>query len=209
MYFPRFTPKRHPPKAKAPHIFEEYAYVLDILYNVEREVGARRRRMWFDQLVQAVGERYFVLLELVPYPMVMLNLGERVYIGSGLRDKIERVLRRISYDELTPIARDNLPQILEKIVLAREKEFVDFFNTARALTPKLHMLELLRGVGKRTLWSIIEAREKKPFESFEDIKNRTKLSDPVKAIVQRIIDELSREQQYYIFVQCKGMSGRI
>lgn len=41
---------------------------------------------------------------------------------------------------------------------------------------------------------ILKAREEKPFESFEDIKNRVPmLSDPVKLIVRRVLMELDVE----------------
>ena len=43
----------------------------------------------------------------------------------------------------------------------------------------MHMLELLPGVGKKHMWEIIEARKDKPFESFEDIKNRVKLAEEI------------------------------
>jgi putative nucleotide binding protein len=41
------------------------------------------------------------------------------------------------------------------------------------------------------MWDIINARQEKKFESFEDIKKRVPmLSDPVKLIVKRVLLEL-------------------
>lgn len=46
----------------------------------------------------------------------------------------------------------------------------------------------------------MEERRKKPFESFEDIQNRTRIADPKRLIVNRIIQEImdSREK-YHVF----------
>ena len=52
------------------------------------------------------------------------------------------------------------------------------------------------------MWDILEKRQEKEFESFEDIKQRVKLmSDPEKAIVKRIVEELKGEDRYRIFVE--------
>ena len=75
-------------------------------------------------------------------------------------------------------------------VQEREQEFVDFFNKADAINTRIHQFELLPGFGKKHTQSILEARKEKPFESFEDIKNRvTNLPDPAKAIEKRIFQE--------------------
>ncbi|MBI3190755.1 DUF655 domain-containing protein, partial [archaeon] len=56
------------------------------------------------------------------------------------------------------------------------------------------------GVGKKHLMDILEERRKKPFDSFEDLKQRVRqFSDPAKAIVSRIMQELEGNEKYYIF----------
>nr|MCG2895185.1 DUF655 domain-containing protein [Vulcanisaeta sp.] len=107
--------------------------------------------------------------------------------------------RRIGYDELTSEAKNVLPEIVAKIVKSQESRFVDFFNKAGPITLKMHTLELLRGIGKKTLWQILEERKKKPFQSFEDIRSRVGI-DPEKLIVDRILRELQGADQYRIFV---------
>ena len=49
---------------------------------------------------------------------------------------------------------------------------------------------------------IIEEREKKPFESFEEMKQRIRLlPDPCEAIKKRILEELEgRDVKYRLFV---------
>ncbi|RLF19424.1 MAG: DUF655 domain-containing protein [Thermoprotei archaeon] len=181
--------------------YEEYAYVLDYLPFPPPSLTMKIK--WRGPIVQAIGEEYFMLLELAPKPDASFSLGERVFIGKGEREKIDHVIRRITYDELTPTAKDELPRVVEKIVESNEARFVRFFNEAPPLTTRMHSLELLRGVGKKLLWEILRERERKPFESFEDIRKRTRLSDPKKAIVERILEELQGEEKYYLFVKWK------
>ncbi|RLE82210.1 MAG: DUF655 domain-containing protein [Thermoprotei archaeon] len=175
--------------------YEEYAYVLDFIPS-----PLKRYRGYRGPVAQVVGENFFTLLEVAPYRGMTLSVGERVFIGRGIREKVERVLRRITYDDLTPLARDELPGIVEEIVSKQEQRFVDFFNKAPPLTTKMHSLELLRGIGKKTLWRILEERRKKPFSSFDDIKKRVKIPDPRKLVIERILEEIRGEEKYYIFV---------
>lgn len=58
------------------------------------------------------------------------------------------------------------------------------------------------GIGKKHMWEIIEERQREPFKSFEDLKQRVKggLPDPVKMIAKRIVDELQDKDRYKLFV---------
>ena len=89
--------------------------------------------------------------------------------------------------------------MLEKLIADQEQRFVSFFNNSQAITPRMHALELLPGIGKKSMWQIINAREKKPFTSFNDIVERTSIGDPVKVISKRILDELGGGEKYRIF----------
>jgi putative nucleotide binding protein len=153
-----------------------------------------------EPIVQAVGIEQFKLLEFVP-KNVEIRLHENVYIGDGEREKIERVKRRISYDELTQTAKMELPFVVEKLVMEREKDFVQFFNKAISISPKLHMLHLLPGIGKKLMWEILEERQKKPFESFSEISQRIKsIPHPEKMIIARVMEELQDpDVKYHIF----------
>jgi len=192
---------------------EDYVYVLDYLPHGRPE--DERPIYKKEPLVLAIGEKYFSLLELVPKRGVELKAHERVYIGRKERDKIDHIKRRITYDELSSAAKAELPYVLEELVRKNEKRYVEFFNTAMPLTTRLHMLELLPGIGKKLMWEILEERKKKPFESFEDISQRIKaISDPVKLIVSRIITELSEadvkqgKHKYRIFIPQGKRRGR-
>jgi putative nucleotide binding protein len=130
-----------------------------------------------------------------------VNLHERLYVGREKRDKVERIIGRIDYDELTATAKVELPVMVEELVKRRESYFVDFFNRSQAITPRMHALELLPGIGKKSMWHIIDMREKKPFESFDDIQTRAGIHDPAKIISRRIIEELTGESKYRLFVR--------
>ena len=175
------------------------AIVLDVLLKGHPEDP--RPPFKREPLVQAIGLEQFKLLELVPKTTTTIDLYEQVYIGDGEREKIERVKRRIGYSELTPTARAELPFIIEKVVKNREQDFVAFFNKAISITPKLHMLHLLPGIGKKLMWEILEERNKKPFANFADISARIKsIPHPEKMVQLRILEELQDpDVKYHVF----------
>ncbi len=174
---------------------EEKAIILDFLPNGYPLEG----RML--PIAQAIGIKYFALLQLVPRRGVTLQLKEEVYIGEGKRDKIYYILGRIPKEKITETAKIQLQEFVEGIVSNEEKRFVDFFNTAQPINTRLHQLELLPGFGVKHTRAVVEEREKKPFESFEEIKKRIpNLPDPKKAIEKRIVEELEQVERYSLFV---------
>jgi putative nucleotide binding protein len=177
---------------------EVNAIVLDVL--MKGHPDDPRPVFKREPIVQAIGVSQFKLLELVPKTLD-LQIHENVYIGDGERDKIERVKRRISYDELTQTARVELPYVIERLVAEKEPEFVQFFNKSISITPKLHMLHLLPGIGKKLMWEILAEREKKPFESFADISQRIKsIPHPEKMVANRVMEELQDpDVKYHVF----------
>ncbi len=179
--------------------FEEYAYVLDHLPRGYPEDS--RPIFKKDPIVQAVGDTYFTLLELVPRKGARFSPQEPIFIGRDRRDKIDHVKRRITFDILTATARSELPFIIEKLVEKSEPRFVDFFNNARPLTTRMHSLELLPGIGKKLMWDILEERRKAPFTSFQDIAERTQIRAPKEIIVKRILIELGAEDKYNLFTR--------
>lgn len=180
---------------------DEYAIVLDYMPTgnpVDKHPSHRVRA-----IAQAIGSRYFTLLEFYPRKDADLQIGEEVYIGlRGVRDKVEFVFNeRLTYADLTSVARTNLPETVRRIVIKNEKVFVEFFNRAEPITIRLHAFELLPGIGKKSMWLVLSERKKKPFSSFKDIQNRVKINDPVKVIVDRILLELRGNEKYYVFIE--------
>jgi putative nucleotide binding protein len=168
---------------------EEYAIILDYLPlgYVKEGIPSYKRK----PVVQAIGKEEFTLLELIPKENTSLDIHQKVYIGSGKRDQISRVNRRLRYDDLTATAKVELNYVVEEIIKSKEDKFIGFFNEAGSISTRLHQLELLPGIGKKHMWDIIKARQEKPFESFDDLKKRVPmLSDPVKLLSKRVLMEL-------------------
>ena len=178
--------------------YEEYAYVLDYLPHGRPGTDRRYRA---GALVQVVGEEYFTLLEAIVKETVTVSSSDRVYVGKEARKKVTYIIGRIGYDELTSTAKMELLSVIEKMVLNRGNWFVNFFNTSQAITPRMHSLELLPGIGKKYMWQIINEREREIFKSFEDLQQRANIPNPAKLIAKRIVEELSRESKYRLFTR--------
>ena len=175
---------------------EDWAYVLDYLpYGSPEDSRPLHQK---KPLVQSVGESHFVLMELIPKEGAVPEIQDKVYLGEGDRDIIDHVKRRIDYNELTHGAQLELPYILENIIAGDENKYVSFFSDAYPITNRLHMLELLPGIGKKLMWGIIDERKKGEFHGFKELTDRVKgLHTPEKLIVHRIIDELKDENVKY------------
>lgn len=184
--------------------YEEYAYVLDFLPHGRpgtRPTGRAGYRA--GALVQLIGEEFFTLLEALVKEGVVLKPHDRVYVGKEARREITYIIGRIRYDELTSAAKMELSTGVSKIVRNREEWFVKFFNTAQAVTPRMHALELIPGIGKKYMWQVINEREKKSFEDFEDLQERTEIPSPVKLTTKRILQELAGESKYRLFTRSR------
>lgn len=174
---------------------EEYAIILEYLPNGYPLEGKMM------PIAQAIGESNLTLLELVPRRGMNLETGERVYIGEGKREKIYYILGKLKREKLTESAKNQLQEVIGKIVKEQEQKFVEFFNTADAINKRVHKIELLPGIGKKHMQEILKQRKEKPFESLEDMKKRVQnLPDPEKAIEKRIMKELTNLERYNLFV---------
>jgi putative nucleotide binding protein len=177
--------------------YEEYAYVLDFIQRGKSTTVRAREGI----IIQAIGEQHLTLLELLGIQNMSFEVGERLYIGREGRDKVISVLGRLEYKDISQSSKNELTSIIEKIVIANEKRFVDYINMAPPITPRIHALELIPGIGKTYMMTIIKERDKKKFESFADIQNRVGLRDPAKLIAKRIIDEIAGEERRTLFVR--------
>lgn len=174
---------------------EEYSIILDYLpygYPLEKKMMP---------IAQAIGIKNFTLLQLVPRRGVKLEVGEKVYIGEGKREKVYYILGKLLDDKLTETAREQLQEFIKKQVEETEEKFIEFFNKAEAINTRLHQFELLPGFGKKHTEAILEERNKTLFESLEDLKKRvSNLPDPKRAIEKRIFDEIIGKGRYYLFI---------
>jgi putative nucleotide binding protein len=186
-----------PDMQQPPRKYEEYAYVLDYTQRGKSTTVRGREGL----IVQGIGEEHLTLLELLGGQNMNFEVGERVYIGREGRDKVISVLGRLDYEYISQSAKNDLPAIVEKIVLQNEMRFIDHINNAQPVTPRIHALELIPGIGKTYMLTIIREREKRKFESFADLQTRVGLRDPAKLIVKRIVDEIAGQARMNLFVR--------
>jgi putative nucleotide binding protein len=178
---------------------EEHAYILDYLPK-GRPDDPRHR----DPVAYGVGEKNFVLLELVPKPNVTLLVGDRVgLLKEDPTSPMDHVRGRVRLEEVTHAAQSELPFVLEQMVKAQEERFMKFFNDAGPITTRMHMLELLPGLGKKLMWAILDERKRGPFTSLQDLDTRVKaLHQPVKLLAHRIEMEITdTHEKYHLFAQ--------
>lgn len=154
---------------------------------------------------QVIGDKFFSLMEFLARPESDIAEKAKVFVGKGLRRHVSRFLRYLNFDDLIPPARSNLPGVISRIALEGEGFFVTFFNESIPITPRLHQLELLGGVGKKTLARMLEQRRELTFSSYKDIEERAALKDPSGAIIERVLEEIRGKDQYSIFVATKEL----
>jgi putative nucleotide binding protein len=187
---------------------EDYAWVLDYLpygSNTDKRPAYQKK-----PLVQAIGDKHFALMELVPKEGANPEIQSKVYVGDGDRDVIDHVKHRIHFDDLSHGAQLELPFVLEICVKDREDKFVKFFNDAHSITTRLHMLELLPGIGKKLMWAIIDERKKGEFKGLQDLHDRVGgVHIPQKIIVNRILEELKDDNiKYRLFTTAMQQQKR-
>ena len=174
---------------------EEHAVILDYLpygYPLEKKMMP---------IAQAIGTKNLTLLQLVPRRGIKLEVGEKVYIGEKKREKIYYILGRLMENKMTETAKQQLESFIEEVINEKEQMIIDFFNNADAINARLHQFELLPGFGKRHTSALLSERNKKLFESLEDLKKRvSNLPDPKRAIEKRLWDEILGKEKYYLFM---------
>ncbi|MDA4129340.1 MAG: DUF655 domain-containing protein [Thaumarchaeota archaeon] len=176
--------------------YEEYAYVLDFIPRGKSFIIKERE----GSLVQAVGEERLTLLEILAMDNLDFVSGEKVAIGKENRSKIVSVLGKLNYNELTEESQGELQNVLEKMIRENEARYVSYFNELQPITPRLHSLELIPGIGKTFMRQIVNERDKKPFENFQDLEKRVGIRDPARLIAKRIVEELSGGSKITIFI---------
>jgi putative nucleotide binding protein len=180
--------------------YEDRGIVLDFL--LQGYPGDPRPIHLREPIAQILGDTFFTLLEIVPMKGVTFTPHERVFIGKGERDKVERIKRRVGYEELTAAAKAELPIAIEGLVNETQERFIEFFNRAAPLTTRFHQLELIPGIGKKLMWAILEERKKGPLADFDDLEKRVRgMTNTKSLIAKRIIMELQGADRYRIFVR--------
>jgi putative nucleotide binding protein len=152
-------------------------------------------------VAHALGEAEFRLVEIALTDDAGVNIGDRVAIdppGEAVKD-----LRDIEYGELSSAAESEIEHAIDRIIDGDTGRFVDFYNDAQPITTRLHVLNLLPGIGKKLRNNVLDERKRKPFESFEDVEERVSgLHSPREVLVERIVEELREEDlKYRVFAR--------
>ena len=180
-----------------PRKYEEYAYVLD--FNSKGRALTVRGRDGI--IVTAIGEDRLTLLEILGSEDSVFDVGEKIYIGKEGRTKVQSVLGKLDYEQISSSAQSELSIVVQSIVENNEDRFVDYVNNAQPLTPRKHSLELLPGIGKTYLKVIIEQINKQKFTDYKDLEERAGLKEPVQHISKRIMEEITGVTQFRLFVK--------
>lgn len=177
----------------------ETAVVLDFLPRGKPDDD--RPQYERSPVAYAVGETDFRLVEAALTDDAGVNIGDRIGIDPP-GENVKR-LRTAAYGDLSSTAESELEYAIDEIIDADERRFVDFYTDAQPITTRLHVLNLLPGIGKKLRNNVLDARKRKPFESFEDIEDRVSgLYDPRGVLKERIIEELREDDlKYRIFAR--------
>lgn len=175
--------------------YEDTVRVLDFRTR-QRSSTIRGRK---GIILTTIGENKFTLLEVLGIEGATFEIGEKVDVSRETRSKIESVLGKLEYSRISSSAKDMINQTVRDIVMNTEDRFLSYINKAEPLTPRIHALEIIPGVGKHLLKAIINERNNRAFESYTDIEERTGFKDPSSRIIQRIIDEITGKTRISIF----------
>lgn len=152
-----------------------------------------------------VGTERFTLLHIELKEGVDVNPQDKILLTKH-SDEVEKINYRISYDNLSNAEKEELNRAIHRIILTDEKKYVHFFNSQSRDRMQLHFLD---GISRKAGTKIVSEREKKDFESFEDINKRVSfIDDSEELIFKRVFYELTEpnnknESQCYLFVNIK------
>ena len=152
-----------------------------------------------------VGTERFTLLHIELKEGVDVNPQDKILL-TKYSDEVEKINYRISYDNLSNSEKEELNRAIHRIILTDEKKYVNFFNRQSRDRMQLHFLD---GISRKAGTKIVSEREKKDFESFEDINKRVSIIDDSEELIfKRVFYELTEpnnknENQCYLFVNIK------
>ena len=173
----------------------ETAVVLDVLPHGRADDD--RPQYEKEPLAFVLDTADFSLYELT-LDEVSVSIGDRLDLYNS--PEVGRTTE-IDYEDLPRGARSELEYVVEELVAAEEKRFVAVYNDAQPITLRLHQLNLLPGIGKKLRNDILDARKRRPFESFEDLEARIDgLHSPREVLAERIVEEIRESDlKYRIF----------
>ena len=144
----------------------------------------------------------FKIFDMQPVAGAAINIGDKCYIGKETEDRtqIDHVRARVNYSDLTHTAQSELSFVLDEIVKDNEEKFIQFYNHAGPISRRYHSLELIPGLGKKTMNLIVSNR---PYKTFKEMEEKiSSFRNPEKYLSQRIENEIREtDQKYRLFVK--------
>lgn len=170
--------------------YEEYAIVLDV---IPADRNRRRDKYKGEPIVQALGEYWLTILEIIPEDDNAIMLQDVIALSKEDRNQIKTIIGRVPYENLTKISELQLPIAIEEVIEKQSKRFMSFLNKASSISLRLHQLHLLKGVGPKSLTSILDERKILPFTSYDEFEERTKVKDIRALLKDRILEEITTD----------------
>lgn len=142
-------------------------------------------------VVQCLATTGFGLLAVRVTDVSACSWGDRLYVGSGLWDRVEEVEQHLTYQGLTPAIQQILWPTIEAVVRRDEERFIEAFNTTILEGVDVHPLMLLTALEPVCREAIMAERAQRRFSDFGDLMNRVTCCDnPHELLTSRIIDEI-------------------
>jgi putative nucleotide binding protein len=170
--------------------YEEYAIVLDVL---PADRNRRRDKYKGAPIIQALGHYWFTILEIIPEDDNTVLLQDVIALSKEDRNQIKTIIGRVPYENLTKISELQLPIAIDMILEKQAKRFLSFLNKASPISLRLHSLHLLKGVGPKSLKSILDERKILPFSTYDEFEERTKVKDIRGLLKDRIVEEITSD----------------
>ncbi|MDH5401658.1 MAG: DUF655 domain-containing protein [Candidatus Heimdallarchaeota archaeon] len=199
--FNQRRPRRHSSdkRPQSHKRYEELGIVLDVIMP---EQNRRKDKFKDEPIVIIIGTEWFTILELVPEDPNEIMLHDEIVLNKENDSTIKAIIGRIPFDKLTSFEENQLEKAINIILDKKEKRFVTWLNQASPISIRKHSLHLIKGIGPKSLEIILNERKIMPFISFEDFNERTRIKDIKQLLVNRILDEISNEdEKHHLFTR--------
>ena len=96
-----------------PRRYEEYAHVLDFKPRGKSTTVKGRA----GNIIIAIGDERLTLLEILGIEDTIFEIGEKIYIGKEGRTKVQSVLGKLDYENISSTAQNEVTSVVESLSL--------------------------------------------------------------------------------------------
>lgn len=142
-------------------------------------------------VIQCLATTGFRLLAVRVTDVSACSWGDRLYVGSGLWDRVEEIEQSLTYQWLTPAVQQILRPTVGAVIHRDEGRFIEAFNTTILEGVDVHPLMLLTALEPACREAIMAERAQRRFSDFGDLTNRVACCDnPQELLIERVIAEI-------------------